>query len=338
MNKIKTLKVGVIGLGVGAHHLKNYLNNINCEVCSVCDFDKKKLIMYKKIYKKLNFYENVEDIFKSQKLDIISIASFDNYHYEQIAQSIKNNINIFIEKPLCLNRKELSSIIKLSKKNPHLVISSNMVLRCNPRFQHLRKLYKSKKFQDLYFIESDYYWGRAFKLSQWRAKIDNYSIILGAAIHLIDLILWVIGQKPTHVEAIGNRVGHESKMIKSNLFSSINLIFKNNLIVNIKSHGLAPHPHFHSLKFYSKNKTFIHQFDEAFIINKSNIKKVHKIDKPYPYKKNRSKALDSFVNKVLRKKESYDLVTFDEIINVMSICLSAIDSEKSGKRLKIKYY
>ena len=38
-------------------------------------------------------------------------------------------------------------------------MSSNMVLRCNPRFEYLRKLYKSKKFQDLYFIEGDYYWG-----------------------------------------------------------------------------------------------------------------------------------------------------------------------------------
>ena len=74
------------------------------------------------------------------------------------------------------------------------------------------------------------------------------------------------------------------------------------------------------------------------MINKSNMKKIHKINKPYPFKKNRSKILDSFVNKVLRKKVSDDYVAFDEIIDVMSICLTAIESEKSGKRLKIKYY
>lgn len=338
MKKFKILKVGIIGLGVGAYHLENYMKNINCEVHSVCDFDKKKLILYKKKYRNISFYENVEDIFNNKKLDIISIASYDNFHYEQIVRSINNNINIFIEKPLCLKRKELLSIIKLYRKNSHIHISSNMVLRCNPRFEYLRKLYKSKKFQDLYFIEGDYYWGRPFKLSQWRAKIDNYSIILGAAIHLIDLIIWIIGQRPTYIEAIGNKIGYQSKMIKSNLFSSINLIFKSNLIVNIKSHTLTPHPHFHSLKFYSKNKTFIHQFNEAFMINKLNMKKIHKINKPYPYKKNRSKILDTFVNKVLRKKISEHYVAFDEIIDVMSICLTAIESEKSGKRLKIKYY
>ena len=89
-------------------------------------------------------------------------------------------------------------------------MSSNMVLRCNPRFEYLRKLYKSKKFQDLYFIEGDYYWGRPtnYLSGSW---IDNYSIILGAAIHLIDLIIWIIGQRPTHIEAIGNRIGYESK-------------------------------------------------------------------------------------------------------------------------------
>ena len=38
------------------------------------------------------------------------------------------------------------------------------------------------------------------------------------------------------------------------------------------------------------------------------------------------------------EKISDDYVAFDEIIDVMSICLTAIESEKSGKRLKIKYY
>ena len=88
-----------------------------------------------------------------------------------------------------LNKKELIQIEKLRKRYPKKVISSNMVLRANPRSGYLKKLYEENKFNKLYFIEADYYWGRVEKLFGWRARISNYSLILGASIHLIDLIL-----------------------------------------------------------------------------------------------------------------------------------------------------
>ena len=96
-----------------------------------------------------------------------------------------------------------------------------MVLRANPRFGYLKKLYEENKFNKLYFIEADYYWGRVEKLFGWRARISNYSLIqTGASIHLIDLILWIINKKPVFVQAFGNRIGSNKNMINSNTFSS----------------------------------------------------------------------------------------------------------------------
>ena len=46
--RMKKINIGVIGLGVGYHHLKYYLNNKNCNVIKVCDFDKKKIFNLKK--------------------------------------------------------------------------------------------------------------------------------------------------------------------------------------------------------------------------------------------------------------------------------------------------
>ena len=72
------LKVGVIGLGVGLHHLKAYHNNKNCKILAICDFDKNKLIKAKKKYPKTIFTSNPDELFSNKELDIISIASFDN--------------------------------------------------------------------------------------------------------------------------------------------------------------------------------------------------------------------------------------------------------------------
>ena len=170
----------------------------------------------------------------------------------------------------------------------------------------------------------------------WRARISNYSLILGASIHLIDLILWIINKKPVFVQAFGNRIGSNKNMINSNTFSSIILTFKDNLYVKINAHGLCVHPHFHSIKFFSSNSTFIHQFNNAFFIENKKIKNI--TNKPYPFKENRHEIIDSFINAIRGNKESKLLVSFKSIFDTMSICLAAIDSEKKGKITRIKYY
>lgn len=331
------LKVGIIGLGVGQHHLNAFNKNKNSKVVAICDFDKEKLQTNKKVNPNLKLYQNSQDLINNKELDIISIASFDNFHYEQVIKSLKNKKHIFIEKPLCLTSAQLKNIQKLIKINKSLIVSSNMVLRANPRFNYFKSMFKRKLIKNLYFAEGDYYWSRPHKLYGWRKNINNYSIILGASIHMIDLILWMIGERPTYVESVGNKIGSNKKMINSDTFSSMNLIFRNNLIIKINAHGLSVHPHYHSLKFFSENYSLFHQLNDSFILNQRNSHVLKKVKQPYPFKENRSLIIDNFIDKIRNKKVSDKFVNFEEICNVMSICFSALKSKKIGRKVKIKY-
>ena len=44
--------------------------------------------------------------------------------------------------------------------------------------------------------------GRKNKLYGWRSKINDYSVTLGAGIHMIDLINWITKLKPISVYAV----------------------------------------------------------------------------------------------------------------------------------------
>ena len=68
----------------------------------------------------------------------------------------------------------------------------------------------------IYYIEGDYIWGRRQKLYGWRSKIKNYSLIHGAAIHMIDL-MWLTGLKPKTVYCVGKKFTKNSKFKKNNL-------------------------------------------------------------------------------------------------------------------------
>ena len=56
-------------------------------------------------------------IFKNKNIDTIVIGTTHDTHYELVKQSIENSKNIFVEKPLCLNNKQLDLIKKLYEKD-----------------------------------------------------------------------------------------------------------------------------------------------------------------------------------------------------------------------------
>ena len=48
--------------------------------------NKKKLALFLKT----KFVKNVNEIFKNKKINLVSIASFDNYHFDHLYKAIKN--------------------------------------------------------------------------------------------------------------------------------------------------------------------------------------------------------------------------------------------------------
>ena len=110
------LKVGIIGLGVGERHANVYANDARCQLTGICDFNNKKLKNLKSKFPNVKIYESDRELIDDSNIDLISIASYDNYHHEQVINAIKKNKHVMVEKPVCLNKKELDSIIKEKKR------------------------------------------------------------------------------------------------------------------------------------------------------------------------------------------------------------------------------
>ena len=77
---MKKINVAVIGLGVGAHHLNFFLRDKRCNLVAAYDFDKKKTSILKKTYKKIHFVENENKIIFDDKIQLVCISSYDNFH------------------------------------------------------------------------------------------------------------------------------------------------------------------------------------------------------------------------------------------------------------------
>ena len=200
----------IIGMGIGEKHLEAIDKYRNSKVKIICEFNKDKIIKLKK-YPKIDFTTNEDDIFNDKEINLVSIASYDQFHYEQIKKCFKYKKNIIVEKPICENAIQLKEIKKLVEKNPDIKITSNLVLRVNNLF----KIFKKKlSFPNVFYIEADYIWGRRNKLFGWRSQSEDYSLIKGAGIHLIDLINWMIELRPLTVSAYGNKINTKKTKFK----------------------------------------------------------------------------------------------------------------------------
>ena len=336
---MKKINVGLIGLGVGSHHLQTYMQHMNCNVLQVCDFDIKKLKKISNKYKnKFDITTNANELIENKNIDLVSIASYDNFHYEQIVGCIQNKKHIFVEKPMCLSLGEMKSIKKLLAKNPKIKISCNFVLRTTPVFKKFKRDILNNKYGEIFNIEANYMWGRKEKFNGWRKEMPFYSKILGAGVHMLDLVIWMLNKRPISVFSSGNMLGTKNIDIKYNTFVSMIFQFSNSLIVNIGANGPCIYPHSHEISTYGDFKTTKLTSQGLLKVSKKNFinKRLDRIKNIYPRKKLRSYILKNFIGSILSNNKK-NPISKKQIFDVMSACLAAEVSMRKNKLVKIKY-
>ena len=332
-----TLNCAVIGMGVGKKHAdfinkSNYLN-----LMYICEKDPKKISKYKSLYKKTKWVTNDNKIFNDNLIDLIVIASYDNYHFSQIKKSLIKKKYIFCEKPICQNINQLKKINHLLNNNKNTSLNSNLVLRSVEEFIKIHDILEKKKIGKIYYAEADYNYGRVIKLNGWRSEIPFYSVFSGGGIHMVDQICLNVNDLPVSVTAYSNKISTKNSKFKYNDFTVCLLKFKDNKIAKITANFGSVTNHHHSLKFYGTKGTIFKDYSETkLIFNRDKEKsKVIKINKTLKY--NKSNLLKQYIDFIERKKKYKTLPNQNYIINLMLICLAVDYSIKKNKEIKINY-
>lgn len=253
------LGVGVVGLGVGEQHARAYLRTGYCQLRWLYDLDSSKAASLIDQLGGGVLARNFEEILNDPQVQIISIASYDDAHYEQLIQALRANKSVFVEKPLCRSFDELRMIQETWKKHGCPPLASNLVLRSAPLYQWLRQAIHDGEFGTLYAIDGDYLYGRIHKITDgWRAQVENYSVIQGGGIHMVDLMMWLTEQKPTTVSAWGNRICTTGTAFRYNDYVAATYPFSSGLIGRISAHFGCVHRHQHVLRVFGTKATLIY--------------------------------------------------------------------------------
>ena len=294
----------VFGYGeIGKVHINNILNNKNYNLLFIISPNGEE-------YKKISIInpEFYPKILLDNNIDCAFICSPNKYHYQQSMDCLSNNINIFVEKPLSINLKEIQNIYELAEEKK-LKVFVGFNRRFDPKIIKLFKDYRNgkiNKVNQVIMISRDY-------ISNFNFNNKN-DFHYDSIIHDIDTINWILGECPLNVYSYSD---------KNNLNVSTIMNYKSLITVTIISSRLGNY-YDQSIEFLGKKKLNINDYNNS-----------------YNYYSYKERYKDSYINEIeefyldiINNREPKILKT--DIINNHLICHNCIQSIQNKKLIELK--
>jgi predicted dehydrogenase len=342
---------GVIGLGVGLQHARELAQLAEVELVALCDRDPQALAQACAEFPGVSAHIQENDLLDSGEVDAVVIATYDNEHAAAIIRAIGNGLHVFAEKPLATSRTELAAIRAELDRYPAVRLSTNTLLRRSPRFAWLKSRIAAGDLGELFHIEGDYLYGRLAKLTEgWRGSDSDYSVTLGGAIHIVDLLMWLAGERPVRVSAIGSSKGlRDSALFGSSHFLGDDfrvalLEFDSGLTAKVSANFACVLPHFHRVDVFGSDATFLHvpgvggtgsEASKALLFtSRDPASPPTVVDLPYPAVQ-KGALLPEF-NRVVFGTGVPDIPE-QEVLDVMAVCLAIDESRSKGYAVEVTY-
>ncbi|MFP3937947.1 MAG: Gfo/Idh/MocA family protein, partial [Phycisphaerae bacterium] len=205
----KTLKLAVIGLGIGRNHLKDYQGYDRSEVVAVCDKNAGRLkergqaagVPAERCY---NDYKKLLRDAKELGLDAVSVAVPNALHAPVTVAAAKAGLHVLCEKPMAMNAREARRMMRTADEaGTKLMI--NFSFRFTDQSQALKRLAESGAVGDIYYGRTVWHRRRGLPgFGGWfgQKELAGGGPIIDLGVHRLDLALWLMGNpKPVTVSA-----------------------------------------------------------------------------------------------------------------------------------------
>jgi predicted dehydrogenase len=324
------IKAAVIGLGVGERHIGGYESDPRCEVVALCDVDERKLAEVGSRHPGKRLTADPRQVLEDPAIGVVSIASYDDAHSEQVLAAVAAGKHVFVEKPLCLLDAEFQAIDAALLEHPEVRLSTNFVLRRAPQFLELKGRIEQGLLGRLYYLDGDYNYGRLQKITDgWRGTIPFYSASHGGAIHLIDLMLWLSGGRITEVTAAGNGISTVGTSFRYPDMVTALLRFEDGMTAKVAANLGCVCPHHHQLGVYGTAGTFIHgQQGGVLYRSRDPQADIEKVQMTYS-REAKADVQRSFVAHILDGRPPD--VSIAEVMNAMAVSLAVERSLRSHR-------
>jgi predicted dehydrogenase len=349
VNNSQPLRWGVIGLGIGEQHATTINVSPSMQLTALCDLSSDALASVGRRFDSAVRFTDEFELIRSGAVDAVVIASYDNRHAEAIVAALDSGIHVFCEKPIATSRRQLEEVVEALNRNPSLHLMTNTLLRRSPRFAWLKDQIASGGMGSVYHAELTYLYGRLSKvLEGWRGNDHDYSVTLGGTIHLIDLLMWLVDERPQSLMGIGGSTGTSRSALYDpdrHLVQDLRMAlmeFPSGITAAVSANYACVLPHFHRVEVYGTSGTFMNvpplssspEDSAAYLYSSRDPDEPPLcIDLPYPAVP-KSALIPRFVRTI---RGGDPEISEQAIVEAVAVALAVDDAVLSGEPVVVSY-
>lgn len=210
---MEALRVGVIGLGMGRHHIGGYQGHPGAQVVAAADMDEKRLAEICDKYNVPNRYTSAEEMLEKERLDVVSVATPNKFHKAFSVAALQAGCHVLCEKPMAMSAAEGREMLAAaSQAGKRLMI--NFSYRFSEQSTALKQQVDAGILGEVYFARTVWHRRRGLPgFGGWfgQKALSGGGPLIDLGVHRLDLALWLMGY-PKPVWVLGstyNPIGAE---------------------------------------------------------------------------------------------------------------------------------
>jgi predicted dehydrogenase/NADPH:quinone reductase-like Zn-dependent oxidoreductase len=265
---------------------------------------------------------NYKEILEDDEVDLVLITTRHNQHAEMVIESLNAGKNVFVEKPLALNEKELERIIEAYRESGKtLTVGFNR--RFSPHMEKIKSLVENSQMNVVATMNAGFIpqnvWVHDMKTGGGR--------IIGEACHYIDLIAYLTGSR---VKAVCmNAMGVNPEVNTDN--ASILLKMENGStgVINYFANGS---------KAYSKERVEVFSQERTLIMDNFRKTEAFGVKGFSKLKTSMDKGHKNQFHRLIKAVQNGGdaLIPFESIVNTTRASFAAIQSLKENRWVEVK--
>ncbi|MFW6041137.1 MAG: Gfo/Idh/MocA family oxidoreductase [Thermoplasmatota archaeon] len=315
------MKVGVVGVGMmGQHHARVYFelsDEFDLELAGIADKDVERAEELADEYGYEGVYEDHKKL-AEKDLDAVSIAVPTSLHKDVALDFIERGTNVLIEKPIADTEENAEEILDAADKND-VVVAVGHIERYNPSVQKLKEVIDKGVLGDLMSINGK-------RVGPLAIRIRDVGIIIDLAVHELDVISYLFGEKIREVTAKAGNAKHPADVED---YAQIMVDFDGGKTGMIETNWLTPHKTRQLSVVGTKGIAYLDYLDQSLVIHTNEWKQEYKIEEKEPLKN----EIEDFLNSCLKGGEP--CVTGEDGLHVLKAARCAKESSEKNKKVKV---
>jgi len=203
------LSIGVIGLGMGRHHIAGYQGHPAAQVVAIADIDENRLHEIGEKYNIPGRYTTPEEMLEKESLDVVSVATPNKFHMPLTIAALEAGCHVLCEKPMAMSASEARQMLAAAEKASKRIMI-NFSYRFTEQSMALKEQVDAGILGEVYFGRTIWHRRRGLPgFGGWfgQKELSGGGPLIDLGVHRLDLALWLMGY-PKPVWVLGSTYNH----------------------------------------------------------------------------------------------------------------------------------